>query len=297
MENLSGIKELYDVSIRLNKPLKIGEREYDINESILSFSKIEMAQVNQQKNEVVATGGYGNSPLVNWELDKEIVFFVTHGVLSPKSWALISNSKMKESKYKSIQYYEELRTIEDEYYCFTDLKYCPNCCERLGAQPNPNFESLPMGRREELMLKPLPPSKTKWIFIYDNETGQRIRDFSIYNNRIFFKESYRNISVDYTFTYNDKIRTIEIGDRLFNGFLRMSGKMSVKDRDTGEISTAIIEIPKVKISSNLSIRLGSSYDSSTVSDFYFKGFLDENDKSRKIAQITFLDKELTGDYI
>jgi hypothetical protein len=37
-----------------------------------------------------------------------------------------------------------------------------------------------MGRRPELMLKPLPPSKTKWIFIYDEETGKRIRDFEIY---------------------------------------------------------------------------------------------------------------------
>jgi hypothetical protein len=43
MENFSGIKELYDVNIRLNSPLEIGKRKYDINESILSFSTIEIA--------------------------------------------------------------------------------------------------------------------------------------------------------------------------------------------------------------------------------------------------------------
>ena len=37
-----------------------------------------------------------------------------------------------------------------------------------------------MGRREELLLKPLPPSNTKWIFCYDVDTGERIREFEIY---------------------------------------------------------------------------------------------------------------------
>ena len=43
-----------------------------------------------------------------------------------------------------------------------------------------------MGRREELMLKPLPPSKTKWIFCYDMETGAAIKDFQIYYDKLFF---------------------------------------------------------------------------------------------------------------
>jgi hypothetical protein len=43
MENFSGIKELYDVNIRLLKPLEIGSKKYDINESILSFSTAEIA--------------------------------------------------------------------------------------------------------------------------------------------------------------------------------------------------------------------------------------------------------------
>jgi hypothetical protein len=37
----------------------------------------------------------------------------------------------------------------------------------MGAQGNPDMEPLPMGRRPDLLLKPLPPSKTKWIFVYD----------------------------------------------------------------------------------------------------------------------------------
>lgn len=187
LEAFSGIKELYDVSIRLNKPLEIGNKKLDTNEAIISFKTAEIAQINEQRSSTSANGGYHNPALVNWEVDKEIIFGLTHGVLTPTSWSLLSNSQQSEPSIKSVQMFEELRCTEECDYCFIDLKYSPNNVERLGAQPNPDFEPLPMGRRPELMLKPLPPSLSKWIFLYDAETGCRIRDFEIFQNRIFFK--------------------------------------------------------------------------------------------------------------
>ena len=227
-------------------------------------------------------------------------FAISHGVLSPVSWALLSNSKIEMPKTKSVSYNEIVYTIEDNDYCYVDLKYKPNHCNCImGAQGNPCNEPLPMGRRPELMLKPLPPSREKFIFVYDQETGRRIDDFEIYENRLFFKRPYRKVYVDYTFEYEDKIKVIKVGDRLFNGFLSLAGKMSVKDEMSGEVTTAILEIPKIKLSSNLSLRLGKNYDSSTVSDFFFTGYPDENVRREKqsVCRITFLNKELTGDYI
>lgn len=222
-------------------------------------------------------------------------FAITHGVLSPTSWALLSNSQLKEPKYKSVCFSEEAEVIEDETYCYIELKYCPNAIDgKLGAQPNPFSEPLPMGRRPELPLKPLLPSKTKWIFCYNMETGLPIREFTIYGNKVFFTKSYRKVLVDYTFTYEDKIREIKVGSRLFNGFMRLDAKMSVKDENSGEVTTAILELPKIKLSSNLSMRLGKDYESSTVSDFYFTGYpMDEG----TVAKVTFLDTELTEDYV
>nr|DAD59096.1 MAG TPA: hypothetical protein [Caudoviricetes sp.] len=40
----------------------------------------------------------------------------------------------------------------------------------------------------------------------------------------------------------------------------MQGKMSVKDEKSGEVTTAILEMPKIKLSSSLSIRLGKNYE-------------------------------------
>ena len=156
-----------------------------------------------------------------------------------------------------------------------------------------------MGRRQELALKPVPPSKIRWIYVYDIETGLPILDYQIYGNKLFFNKSYRKVSVDYTFTYEDKVKVIEVGDRLINGFLRLDGKMSVKDDKSGEVTTAILEMPKIKLSSNLAMKLGKSYDYSTVSDFYFTGYPSEETRreDQRVAKITFLETELTGDYL
>jgi len=43
MDNFVGMKELYDVSLRLNSPLEIGGKKYDINETVLSFKTAEIA--------------------------------------------------------------------------------------------------------------------------------------------------------------------------------------------------------------------------------------------------------------
>lgn len=300
LDSFSGIKELYDISIRVTTPLEMNGRKFQPNETILMFKTAELADVTERKSNVQARGGYHNNALINWETDKEMNFAIQHGVLSPVSWGLLSNSKIEMPKTKSVSYNEILATIEDNDYCYVDLKYKPNHCNCImGAQGNPCNEPLPMGRRPELMLKPLPPSKDKFIFVYDEETGRRIEDFEIFENRLFFKSPYRKVLVDYTFEYEDKIKVIRVGDRLFNGFLSLTGKMSVKDEKSGEVTTAILEIPKIKLSSNLSLRLGKNYDNSTVSDFFFTGYPEENVRREKqtVCKITFLDRELTGDYI
>ena len=138
MENFVGMKELYDVSLRLTQPLEIGKKKYDINEAILTFKTAEIAQIQEQKQTISARGGFANSPLIDWDINQEMRFGIKHGVLSPTSWALLSNSKIKEPPAKSIGMIEEVETIEDERYCYVELKYCPNCYDiQLGAQPNP----------------------------------------------------------------------------------------------------------------------------------------------------------------
>lgn len=148
------------------------------------------------------------------------------------------------------------------------------------------------------MLKPLPPSKTKWIFCYDEETGRRIRDFSICGCRVYFPKSYRGVTVNYTFDCEDNVKVLEVGNRLISGFLKLDGKMSVKDEKSGNVTTAILELPRIRISSSLSMKLGKGYNESVVGDFYFTAYPEEEcKKNSPVARISFLNIDVTGDYI
>ena len=112
MDNYAGMKELYDVTIRLTSPAEFNGRKFNVNESLLVFKTAEIAQINEQKRNVQAKGGYHNIPLINWETDKEMNFGITNGVLSPVSFALLSNSKIELPTMKSVSYNEILNTID-----------------------------------------------------------------------------------------------------------------------------------------------------------------------------------------
>lgn len=298
--NLVGMKEMYDINIRLNQPVEIGGRKYDINETVLSFERADMAQIQESKTHTQARGGYNNNLLIDWEIDREATFAITHGILSPTTWAALSNSKLNKKDKKSVPYKEQLNVTEDNFTWFVDLKYIPNHTDgKWGLQGNPENEPMPMGRREWLPLKPLPPQKDKFIFCYDMETGKRIMNFDIYGNRVVFKGEHRKVMVDYTFDYVDTLLELDIGNRLFNGFLNLTAKVTTKDYFTGEPATGILEIPRLKLSSSLALKLGTNYDSPVVSDFFFIGYPQEGQKAEmnSICKFTFLNKELTGEYL
>lgn len=300
MNDFVGMKEMYDINIRLNQPLEIGKRKYDINETILSFEKAEIAQLQENKTHKQARGGYNNNLLIDWETDKEATFAISHGVLSPTSWAILSNSKLKTKDCKSVPYQEQVDVIEDDNCWFTTLKYIPNHVDgKWGIQGNPDNEPMPMGRREWLPLKPLPPQHDRFIFCYDIDTGARIMNFEVRGNQIIFRGDHRKVMVDYTFDYFDDILELGVGNRLFNGFLNLTGKITVKDYFTGEPRTAILEIPRLKMNSGLAMKLGMSYENPVVSDFYFTGYPQEGRAAEQseICKLTFLRHELTGDYI
>ena len=296
-DNLVGIKELYDVSLRLNEEVTIGSQHYDINEAILNFERADIAQVSEQKIVKEAHGGYHNHMLMDWVTDVQANFAISNGILSATSWSVLSDSKIGRPTVKSVGYKEEVPVVEDgdNYFCL--LKFLPNAVDGpVGLQGNPENEPMPMGRKPWIPLKPLAPQSDKYIFCYDGETGKRIKNFDICGNTIIFMAEHKKVVVDYTFDYTDKIVELEVGNRLFKDFLRLTGKMTVKDYITGQPTTAILEIPRIKIRSNLAMKLGTSYNTSVVSDFNFVGFPAEDRFDERVFNVTFLNDEISGDY-
>lgn len=295
-----GLKEIYDVNLRLNQPITIGKKSFETNETILSFEKAEIVQLNESKVYHSSTGGYNDNLLIEWEVDKEVTFSISNGVMSPISWAILSNSQIIQKHNQSIPYKEIINIAEFETDWRGLLKFSPNNTgEKIGIQGNPDFEALPMGRKPWLPLKPLPPKRDRFIFCYDMDTGKRIKDFEICGNQIFFNTEYRQVMVDYTFDYLGNSIALDAGRRLFNGFLNLSGKMTIKDYATGEPKTAILEIPRLKIQSTMKMLMGMGANSPVVSDFYFVGYPEEgrNCKGNTVFTLSILEDELSGGYI
>ena len=106
----------------------------------------------------------------------------------------------------------------------------------------------------ELVLANIP---TGPIFVYDADTGAKITNWDCSDNVIKTSKAYQNIIVDYSFVYSGDFTEMRIGTTLTDGYLSLTGKMRVKDDTTGKVVTGIIKIPKLRLMSDLSMRVGS----------------------------------------
>jgi hypothetical protein len=94
------------------------------------------------------------------------------------------------------------------------------------------------------------------MFVYDKMTGERVTTFTYTGDTIHTNLKYTELIVDYYYDYDNGYSILSFGRGLTNGYLSLEGKTRVKDDITGQVTTGIIKIPKLKLLSNLSMRLG-----------------------------------------
>ena len=223
MTNESSFKELYEVSLKATYPIEVGSNLIEVGEVVASFDKIQLANFQEIKNTVSAQGGYGNAARIIWETTKEVRLNFTQGVFSKLQLALMSNAQLVQ------------KTGSD----------------KILLDGKGEFESDDAGR---IFL----PSNTKGkIFIYDKDTGTKLTGWQKTNNTIELNEAYKSVIVHYQYHYNNDYTTLTVGRPLTQGFLSLTGKMRVKDDITGKVKTGIIFIPKLRLMSDLSMRVGS----------------------------------------
>ena len=93
-------------------------------------------------------------------------------------------------------------------------------------------------------------------FVYNQSSGEKIIDAAVNGNTVFPGKAQEEVLIDYYYSYSNNYEIFTIGSPLTNGFVSLEGKMRVKDDITGQVTTGIIKIPKLKLLSNLSMRLG-----------------------------------------
>lgn len=260
-ESLMNFKELYDVYLKLTYPVEIGGKVFEEGEIIAAFDKIQIAGLKQLSEYTTANGGYDNRAHVYWEATKEIQLTFSQGVFSKTQFALMSNSKLLNIKEGEEIYITKNETLES-------------------------------GEDGAVVLSETPIGK---IFIYDTNSGEKITSFSIKNKTISLGKPYLEVIVNYQYAYTNGAKVVQIGKLLTNGYLEFEGKTRVKDDITGHEITGLIKIPRIKLMSDLSIRLGAKANP-IVGTFKAVGVPVGSRGNSYVSEFYFLNNDIDSDF-
>ena len=223
MTNELGFKELYSVSLKATSSIEMGDNLIEVGETVAFFDRIQIANFQEIKNNTSSNGGWDNRSYVHWESTKEVRINFTQGIFSKTQLALMSNAKLIENSGRQI----------------------------IPINAKEQYESDGTGKIviDRELRDP--------VFIYDSTTGKKIKEWTRSNNTIYLNEPYKSVIIDYWYDYDNGCQTLIIGQALTRGYLSLIGKMRVKDDVTGKVTPGIIKIPKLRLRSDLSIRVGS----------------------------------------
>lgn len=266
-----GTKELYEVSLKANTQMNFGERKIEKGEPVLYFEKVNMAVLSEQSRPIMARGGWGNMPRVIWEDRSEMTFTLSEGVMSPVGMSILTSSKMltKEKAHNGNLYIPkkegpfELDTFKKNYI----LSYEP--------------------ARE----------KNIFCYEYENDVIQKKVNFSLDGKILTIEDGdiNKNYLIDYYFRYGESALCYLIEKERFNGTFLLEAKFYTKDENDGINVTNIITMPKVRVVSDINLRLGERADP-TTSVFNIIAMPDKTDASRElIAEIVRLGEDIDAD--
>lgn len=214
-------KDLEKVSLKATSNIEIGNKKFVPGETLAFFDKIQIASLGEDRDTRVAEGGYENQPRVIWDTTKDLKIKFTQGVFSQEHFALLTNARLVEQTGVPV--------------------------------PITEYEDKETNEEGNLTLKHEPVGE---VFVYNKNTGDRITEFTIDGANLGLQIPFLEVLVRYTFNYTNNVFDYKIGRRLVNGFVELEGRTRVKDDVTGQVVTGIFKIPRLKILSELSIKLG-----------------------------------------
>ena len=257
--DLGSFKTLENVHLKATQDIEANGIEFKEGETIALFDKIQISGLNELKDYVAARGGYDNRGHVFWEVTKQLNLTFSQGVFSKMQFGLLNNAKA-------------LRVEENEPLLITKVE---------------ELESDEIGKIETAF------DPVDQIFVYDKETGAKVHWWKVLDY-LKINDAYKDVIVSYRYNYLNGATVLKIGQPFLQGFLELEGKTRVKDDTSGLITTGIIKIPKLKLMSGLSIKLGAQANP-VVGNFQAVGVPVESRHNSYVAEIDFLDKDIDSD--
>ena len=257
-EDLSSFKVLEDVHLKATQDIEVNGYTFQTGETIAYFDKIQISGLNELKSYIAARGGYDNRAHVFWETTQALKLTFSQGVFSNTQFAILNNAKMIK--------------IEDEPILITQTE---------------KLESNEVGN---ILPKHYAIDQ---IFVYDRDTGEKLHWWR-YGEFLKINDAYKNVFVKYRYNYMDGASIAKVGQKCLRGFLELEGKTRVKDDTSGLITTGIIKIPKLKLMSGLSMKLGAQANP-VVGVFEGEGVPVDSRTSSYVAEFCFLNNDIDSD--
>ena len=258
-EKQGSFKSFEDVHLKATYNMEIGNKSFSEGETIALFDKIQISGLTQIKTWVAARGGYDNRGHVFWETTREVRLDFSQGVFSNTQFGLLNNAKIitiEEEEPVLITKVEQLETDENGLI-------------------TPSFYPVDQ------------------IFVYSKETGEKV-DWFRYGSQLKTDTAFTDLIVMYRYNYMGGATVAMIGQQFLKGFVSLEGKTRVKDDTSGLITTGIIKIPKLKLMSGLSIRLGAQANP-VVGNFSAVGVPEESRHNSYVVEFDFLNNDIDSD--
>lgn len=224
MSSEYSLKELYDVLIKPTYNIEVNGKTFTPNEVVVAFDKIQISNFNEVAKTVTAHGGFGDKDHVWWTTVEEIKLNLVQGVFSNEQLAILTNSRLVTKEKNAKFVFTQREALDADENGAIQLKYAP----------------------------------VDYMYVYDID-GNQITDYTVISEDTIgnLKVGKRYI-IDYGYLYKDGYSTLTIGSQLTNGYFSLQAKTRVKDDITGKVRTCVFIIPKLKLMSGLSMRLGDT---------------------------------------
>lgn len=275
-----GVKELSEVVLKAKVPMQFGSRYLEQGEPVLYFENVEMSVLTERSSPIMARGGWSNMPRVIWEDRSEVTFSLREGVMSSISMGILLSANMMEKKVN------ESLLIPKREGPF-----------ELDEENSFYLEHMPV----------FPPKKKVFIYEYERDVAQKkvygeilSKEMNLLGEeipRIRIKDAdvTKRYIVDYYYEYKDEALIYMVQKERFNGLFTLEGKFYSKDENDGINYTNLIYMPKVRVVSDINLRLGERADP-TTSVFNIVGMPEKTDDSNNlIVKIVRLNTDIDAD--
>lgn len=260
LDQYYGHKDLHEVVLRAKAPMQFGERKIEAGEPVLYFEDVKIAVLSEQARQIMARGGWGNVPRVVWDDRTEVQFTLSEGVMSNVGMGILFSAKVLTKDNQPIY----ISTREGPHDVST-LTIDGKTLHGFFIDRKPFMDNKHRAFVFDFDRKAIQGKIKGKLYVRDTEVGKQY--FIGLDDSADLDKQY---IIDYYYEYKSKALNYVLQQERFNGLFSLEGKFYSKDENEGKNYTNLLYMPKVRVASNMNLRLGERADP-TVSTFNIIG--------------------------